>query len=116
MTEKFCTQNNLDFEKNFFTSHAIINEKCVDDKKNTCGVFIDFDTEDQPLLLDKLSYYGIKSIANRWLKSYLSNRTQYVSINGLNSDHKLRKVSFPQSLVFGPLLSLILINDLNFAS
>ena len=33
MIKKFCTQNNLDFEKNFFTSHAIISEKCVDDKK-----------------------------------------------------------------------------------
>ena len=73
------------------------------------------DTVDHTLFLNKLSYYGIRGIANRWFKSYLSNRTQYVSINGFNSNHKFMKYVVPQGSVLGPLLFLIFIYDLNYA-
>ena len=39
----------------------------------------------------------------------------YVCINGFDSNHKLMKYGVPQgSLLFGPLLFLIFINDLNY--
>ena len=62
------------FQKKFFTSYAIISlidniQKSVDDKQVACRVFIDlkkaFDTVHHTLLLNKLSYYGIRSAANR---------------------------------------------------
>ena len=39
-----------------------------------------FDTIDYTLLLNKLSYYGIKDIVSGWSKSYLSNRTPYIDL------------------------------------
>ena len=62
----------------------------LDHNKCTIGVFIDlkkaFDTIDHYLLLGKLEAYGIRGMANEWLKSYLHNILQYVSIEDSNSD------------------------------
>ena len=44
-----------------------------------------FDTVDFQILLAKLSHYGTCGVSNDWFKSYLSNRSQYVSINGYDS-------------------------------
>ena len=83
----------FDFRKNFSTAHAIISfienvEKAVDIKKSVCGVFIDlqkaFDTVDHNILLRKLSCYGIRGVANQWFTSYLTERKQFVLVNGFN--------------------------------
>ena len=79
------------FRWQYSTSHALINiteniRKALDDGNIGCGVFVDlqkaFDTLDHQILLAKLNHYGIRGVSNDWFKSYLSNRYQYVSING----------------------------------
>ena len=50
-----------------------------------------------------------------WFRSCLSDRAQFVSINGFNSNYKTVKYSVPQGSVLVPLLFLIFINDLNIA-
>ena len=91
----------------------------MDNSNFACGIFVDFqkafDTVDHGILLEKLAHYGVRGRANDWFKSYLSNRLQYVSINGFHSKNELMKYGVPQGSVLGPLLFLIYINDLRNA-
>ena len=67
------------------------------------------------MLLSKLSYYRVRGIANDCFNSYLNIRSQFVSINGFNSDNRPIERSLPQGSALGPLVFLIFINDLKFA-
>ena len=125
----YLTKNKLIYDKqfgfrsNYSTNHAlssIIERKrsLVDTGHYVCGVFVDlekaFDTVNHKILCNKLNYYGLRGNVNDLIRSYLSNRKQFVSINGFVSETRNICCGVPQGSSLGQLLFLIYINDFRF--
>ena len=88
----------------------------LDSGESTGAVFLDlskaFDTVDHGCLINKLSCYGIKNLELKWFESYLFGRKQFVEYDGVTTDYKSISTGVPQGSILGPLLFIILINDI----
>ena len=101
------------FRKEHSTFHPMIHfmnkiTNALENKMHTIAIFCDlrkaFDSCNHQILLSKLNRMGLSGTELRWFENYLTNRQQYVFVNGSSSSCLTTEIGVPQGSILGPLL------------
>jgi hypothetical protein len=104
------------------TTHALIDilhhwHQAVDNNETVRAIFIDyakaFDHVDHSTVVRKLYHFGVHDVLIRWVCSFLTQRVQRVKLSDSFSQWLTLKGSMPQGTWLGPLIFIMLINDLS---
>lgn len=118
---KILCEGQYGFRKNRCTTDAILDltGNIIDGfnkKMLTIALFLDmskaFDSIKHETLLKKMELYGIRGTALSWIRNYLCNRNIKVMFNESLSEKYTVNFGTPQGSVLGPLLYIILTNDM----
>ena len=113
------------FRNKHNTTHAIMNlleylSDAIENNEYTIAIFLDlkkaFDTVNHEILLQKLEHYGFRGTPLKLIKSYLTDRKQFVKVNNSLSNSSKITCGVPQGSILGPLLFILYINDLSHVS
>ena len=113
--------NQWGFKKGILTESLLLNvnekwTKAPDHGYKIGIIFVDFkkafNTVEHTVLKSKLLAAGISGKFHDWLISYLSDRSQYVLINGRRSGLQIVDNCVPQGSLLGPKLFAVYVNDL----
>ena len=124
---KYLQDNNLIYEyqsgfrNGYSTDSAIINltdtiRHNTDKGYMTGLILLDlqkaFDTVNHEILCHKLTAIGLGKNSVDWFKSYLSNRSQFVELDGIRSSEQSITCGVPQGSILGPLLFLLHVKNM----
>ena len=110
--QKFFVKEQFGFRilhSSYLALMILINKliESLDRGEYVIGIFLDFskafDTVYHKILLQKLYHYGIRGPAYDWFYSYLTDRKQYVTYNGISSNTKNVMCGVRQGSILGPL-------------
>ena len=113
------------FRKKHSTSYALIDivdkiKFALDKNDYALGLLLDitkaFDSINHVILITKLKNYGFRGRRSVFLRSYLSGRTQFTSLQCCTSDMRTISYGVPQGSILGALLFLLYINDIKYVS
>ena len=117
--------NQYGFRKNRSPSLALIDlcdriSSAFDRREQVIGVFLDlskaFDMVNHVIIFDELEHYGIRRLALDWVKSFFSERAQFVEFNNVRYSPQGISCGVPQGSILGPFFFILYVNDLNNAS
>ena len=123
--DNLISSSQYGFRSGHSTIHPMVQfmnyvSETLNKKQHAVAIFCDlrkaFDTCNHTMLFKKMKKMGIRGLTLDWFKNYLTDRKQFVNINGASSSLLNSTIGVSQGSILGLILFLICINDLPHCS